>query len=71
VLQWIATHLGRDVHVSLMDQYFPAHRALDDPELGRAVTPDEYEAALEAFDAAGLERGWRQETDRYEDGVEG
>jgi hypothetical protein len=32
-----------------------------DPELGHKVTPEEYEAALEAFDAAGLERGWRQD----------
>lgn len=62
VLAWIAQALGPQVHVSLMDQYFPAHRALGDPILGRKVSPDEYEAALEAFDAAGLENGWRQQT---------
>ena len=62
VLAWIARALGPQVHVSLMDQYFPAHRALGDPILGRKVSPDEYEAALEAFDAAGLENGWRQQT---------
>jgi len=60
VLRWIAASLSPDVHVSLMDQYFPAYRALSDPLLGRKVTPSEYKAALEAFDAAGLERGWRQ-----------
>ena len=60
VLRWIAEHLSPEVHVSLMDQYFPAHRALGDPVLGRKVTWEEYQAALEAFDAAGLARGWRQ-----------
>lgn len=64
VLRWIAQELSPHVHVSLMDQYFPAHRASGDPELGRHVSAQEYEAALEAFDAAGLEQGWRQETAR-------
>ncbi|MFN2227887.1 MAG: radical SAM protein, partial [Anaerolineae bacterium] len=62
VLAWIARHLSPAVHVSLMDQYFPAHRAVGDPLLGRKITAEEYEAALEAFDAAGLEEGWIQDT---------
>ena len=62
VLQWVANSLSPSVHVSLMDQYFPAYRALDDPVLGRKVTPDEYLAALDAFEEAGLERGWFQDT---------
>jgi putative pyruvate formate lyase activating enzyme len=62
VLRWIAAELSPRVHVSLMDQYFPAHRALDDPLLNRKVTPEEYEEALEALDAAGLENGWCQDT---------
>jgi putative pyruvate formate lyase activating enzyme len=62
VLRWIAEQLSRHVHVSLMDQYFPAHRALGDPILGRKVTAEEYEAALETLDQAGLENGWYQET---------
>lgn len=61
VLRWIATELSPRVHVSLMDQYFPTHRAVNDPVLGRKITPEEYEAALEAFEAAGLENGWMQE----------
>jgi putative pyruvate formate lyase activating enzyme len=69
VLTWLAQNLSPRVYVSLMDQYFPAHRAIGDPVLGRKVSLDEYEAALEAFDAAGLERGWRQgTTDDLEEG---
>jgi putative pyruvate formate lyase activating enzyme len=62
VLTWLAQNLSPRVHVSLMDQYFPAHRAVGDPLLGRKILPEEYQAALEAFDAAGLDRGWRQGT---------
>jgi putative pyruvate formate lyase activating enzyme len=61
VLRWIATELSPAVHVSLMDQYFPAHKALDDPLLNRKITPGEYDAALHAFEAAGLQNGWMQE----------
>jgi putative pyruvate formate lyase activating enzyme len=62
VLRWIADQLSPRVHVSLMDQYFPAHRALDHPLLGRKITQAEYEAALAAFDLVGLVRGWYQTT---------
>jgi putative pyruvate formate lyase activating enzyme len=62
VLRWIAAELSPRVHVSLMDQYFPAHRAVGDGPLGRKITPEEYEAALDAFEEAGLENGWYQTT---------
>ena len=66
VLQWIADELSPRVHVSLMDQYFPAYRVLDHPLLGRKITSQEYASALEAFDTAGLERGWCQDTTERE-----
>lgn len=62
VLRWVADHLSSEIHVSLMDQYFPAHRALGDPILGRKISDEEYEDALDACYAAGLENGWCQET---------
>lgn len=62
VLQWIADHLSPAIHISLMDQYFPVYRAIGDPLLGRKITPVEYEAALQAFDFADLDRGWCQYT---------
>ena len=61
VLSWIAEELSPLVHLSIMAQYFPAHNALGHPVLGRKITNEEYLQALEAFDALGLERGWRQE----------
>jgi putative pyruvate formate lyase activating enzyme len=62
VLDWLASDLSPQLHVSLMDQYFPAHRTLDHPVLGRKITPGEYQAALYALDQAGLENGWVQDS---------
>lgn len=62
VLHWIAGKLSTQVHVSLMDQYFPAHLAPGDPTLDRKITWDEYQVALQALDAAGLQNGWCQNT---------
>ena len=61
VLRWLAENLSPRVHASLMDQYFPAHKAVGHSILGRKITSQEYEEALRAFDEAGLENGWRQE----------
>ncbi len=63
IFQWIAQTLSPRVHVSVMSQYFPAHRAVGHPVLGRKITWEEYEATLDAFAAAGLENGWQQETE--------
>ena len=61
ILPWIARNLGRETHVSLMKQYFPAHEATGLPELGRKITDEEYAAAVDALETAGLENGWVQE----------
>lgn len=61
VMRWIADNLSPRVHISLMNQYFPAYQCVDDAVLGRKVTEEEYEAAFAALDAAGLENGWVQE----------
>lgn len=61
VMQWIAVNLSPRLHISVMSQYFPAHKAIGHPLLGRKITEEEYEAALVAFEAAGLENGWQQE----------
>jgi putative pyruvate formate lyase activating enzyme len=57
----MAENLGRETHISLMKQYFPAHRAPDTPGLQRKLTDEEYEEAVEALAEAGLENGWVQE----------
>lgn len=61
VMQWIGKELSPEVYVSVMDQYFPSYRTVGDPILGRKITEEEYAAALEAFEAAGLQNGWLQD----------
>jgi len=62
-LPWIAEHLGQETHIALMSQYFPAHRATGMSGMGRPVTHNEYDAAIEALEDAGLENGWVQDLD--------
>jgi putative pyruvate formate lyase activating enzyme len=60
-LRWIAENLGRETHISLMKQFFPAHEAGQVPGIHRKITDEEYDAAMDALEEAGLENGWVQE----------
>ena len=62
-LPWIAENLGQETHIALMSQYFPAHKATGTAGMGRPVNHEEYDAAVKALDAAGLESGWVQDLD--------
>jgi len=63
VMRFVVDKLGAEVPVSLMCQYFPAHRAHGHPLLGRNVDDDEYREAIRAAHKAGVERGWFQDPD--------
>ena len=62
-IPWIAKNLGLETHIALMSQYFPAHMALGIKGMNRPVSHEEYDAAVEALAATGLENGWVQELD--------
>jgi putative pyruvate formate lyase activating enzyme len=64
VMGWIARELSPSIHVSLMSQYFPAHKAVAHPQLKRRIYHREYRQVLSAVEALGLDNGWRQELDR-------
>jgi putative pyruvate formate lyase activating enzyme len=59
-LKWIADNLGTGTHIALMNQYFPAHRAMSSESICRKVTVDEYNEAVDALEEFGLENGWVQ-----------
>jgi putative pyruvate formate lyase activating enzyme len=59
-LAWIAENLGAATHIALMNQYFPAHRAVSSADLGRKIVDAEYDEAVEALEEFGLENGWVQ-----------
>jgi putative pyruvate formate lyase activating enzyme len=58
ILEWIATELGRDTYVNLMDQYRPAGKVASErfPEINRPLAGSEYREALEIARRVGL---WR------------
>ncbi|MFZ2446176.1 MAG: radical SAM protein [Syntrophobacteraceae bacterium] len=60
-LSFLAREIGPGVWVSLMNQYFPAHRGVDTPPLDRKVSEEEYEAACAALTGLGLINGFVQE----------
>ncbi len=60
-LEFLARELGREVSVSLMNQYFPAHKAFGSPPLDRKTTREEYAEALALLDEFNLENGFVQD----------
>jgi putative pyruvate formate lyase activating enzyme len=61
VLRFISGNLSKDVHISLMSQYFPAYKAESEPLLSRTISYQEYQKALDLLDKYGLHSGWHQE----------
>ena len=60
-MEFISREISRGTYVSLMSQYFPAYKAVQNPQLNRRITKSEYEEAKKAMLQAGLENGWFQE----------
>ena len=63
VLCWLAEQMGPELWLSLMNQYFPAYEvtgSLAGP-LARRLGFEEWQAALDALDRAGIELGYVQE----------
>jgi putative pyruvate formate lyase activating enzyme len=61
ILRFIAERVSPETHISLMRQYFPAHKAFQASPLDRKITDVEYDAARRHLEQLGLEHGWIQE----------
>jgi len=61
VLQWLADELGSDIGLSVMDQYFPAYKAFNDPELSRRLTWREYREIVDFVETLPFENLFLQE----------
>jgi putative pyruvate formate lyase activating enzyme len=59
-LEFIAKEVSTGTYVSLMAQYFPAHRANLFPPLDRRITREEYSKAFRKMEELGLTKGWAQ-----------
>ena len=60
-LTWLVNQVSPTVTVSIMSQYFPAHRASGVPLLARTISAAEYSEVVRLVDELGLENGWVQE----------
>ncbi len=60
-LEWLVKEVSPHVAVSVMSQYYPAHKARKYKELNRKITPEEYAAVAEIVAELGIANGWMQE----------
>ncbi|MCX7912395.1 MAG: radical SAM protein, partial [Dehalococcoidales bacterium] len=59
-LPWLVREVPPRVSVSIMSQYYPAHRAYRYKELSRKITPEEYWEVVHLAEEIGIENGWLQ-----------
>ncbi len=55
-MRFLAEDISLETYVNVMDQYRPCGRALDFPEIGRALTREEHDRAVASARNAGLRR---------------
>lgn len=60
-LTWLVDEVSPSVTVSIMSQYYPAHRALKVPALSRRITTAECSEVIGLVERLGLGNGWVQE----------
>jgi putative pyruvate formate lyase activating enzyme len=65
-LQWLVGEISPKVSVSVMAQYYPAHRALKLKELNRKINSEEYQEVVDLLDKLGIENGWLQDLEAAE-----
>lgn len=61
VFRFIAEELSPNIHISLMSQYNPVHKANNDILVNRLIRESEYERSLDLMEKFGLKHGWIQE----------
>ena len=61
VLEYLLSTYGKEIYISLMNQYTPMPAMKDDPRLSRKVTNREYQRLIDYGIQLGLENGFIQE----------
>lgn len=57
----LLAEINPNLHISLMRQYVPVHKACDFPEINRRVTDEEFTEVYNALLDLGFENGWVQD----------
>jgi putative pyruvate formate lyase activating enzyme len=65
-LNWLVKEVSPEVAVSIMAQYYPAHRARKYHELNRKISAEEYKEVVALVEKLGIENGWMQDLESAE-----
>lgn len=66
VIKYISEEISPKAALSLMSQYYPAHKARLYERISRPITAEEYQKALNALDESGITEGFVQELSSYQ-----
>ena len=65
-LKWLVENVSPKAAVSVMAQYYPAHRARKYKELNRKINAEEYKEVVDLVEKLGIENGWLQDLEAAE-----
>ena len=61
ILKWIKENMSDDVYVSIMSQYFPSYKALEDDRINRKINRKEYKSIEDYIYMIDLKNGYMQD----------
>lgn len=61
ILKWIKENIPDDVYVSVMSQYFPTYKAINDDKINRKINKKEYKAIEDFIYMIDLKNGYMQD----------
>jgi len=60
ILEFLAKEISKNTFLNIMDQYWPAYRAYQFPELARKITQKEYQQVIQFAKRLGLKRLYKE-----------
>lgn len=67
ILKWIKENMDNEVYVSIMAQYFPTYKALEDDKINRKLTLKEYRTIEDYVYILNLKNGYLQDLEENEE----
>lgn len=61
ILKWIKANMPEDVYISIMTQYFPAYKAIEDDKINRKINRKEYKCIENYLYLLDLKNGYMQD----------
>lgn len=67
VLNWINDNINKEVYISIMAQYFPTYKAMEDKYINRKLKEEELQKVIKYIDEIGIENGYIQDIEECEE----